>query len=233
MKTLRKALDILEYAVLRGGGSVTPGEAAEATGVNPATATRILRALTERGYLVQVSRKRGYAPGPMVTSIGTRRNQFSSLAEASEAPLKELSARLGRQVNISVLDGSRRVMLRFCAPDPGFVCWDHFFFSDHWSTATGRLLIAALDDPEARSVCADCGIRPYPAKEIVRIRKDGFVRFIQEDLTVIGHWIRVPGLPAAAIGFGVPHKRADEAFRLSGAAAGTICRTLQRNMKAF
>ena len=127
MKTLRKALDILEYAVLRGGGSVTPGEAAEATGVNPATATRILRALTERGYLVQISRKRGYAPGPMVTSIGTRRNQFSSLAAASEAPLKELSARLGRQVNISVLDGSSRVMLRFCAPDPGFVCWDHFF----------------------------------------------------------------------------------------------------------
>ena len=50
---------------------------------------------------------------------------------------------------------------------------------------------------------------------------------------MIGHWIRVPGLPAAAIGFGVPHERADEAFRLSGAAAAAICRTLQRNMRSF
>lgn len=233
MKTLRKALDVLEYAVLRGGESVTPGEAARATGTNPATATRILQTLTERGYLVRVSRKRGYAPGPMVTSIGTRRNQYSRLAEASEEPLRHLSASLGRQVNISVLEGPRRIMLRFCAPDPHFICWDHFFFDDHWETATGRLLIAALEEPEARAVCDMCGIRPYPAAEIAGMRKTGSVRFLQDDLTVIGHWIRVPGLPAAAIGFGVPHDRGEEAFRLSGEAAETIRRELLRDSKAF
>ena len=124
-------------------------------------------------------------------------------------------------------------MLRYYAPDPGFACWDHFFFGDHWSTATGRLLIAALDDPEARRVCGECGIRPYPEKEIAQIRRTGFVRFPQDDLTVIGHWIRVPGFPAAAFGFGVPRDRAEEAFRLSSSAAGTISRTLQGNAKAF
>lgn len=222
MKSLQKAIDILEYVVLQNGERVTPSRVSEALTINLATCTRIMGELVKRGYLVQVSRKEGYIPGPMIPSLGTRHNCYGILASAARNPIEKLSEQLGCQVNLSVLHGGRRIMLCYRLSRQALRPWDHFSFSDHWDTATGRLLIAALDEGEARKVAAESGIRPFPRKELAKIRQSGWIRFRQDKLEVMGHLIVCPGYPAAAFGFGVPLEQGDNAFDLSCETAAEI-----------
>ena len=233
MKSLQKSLDVLEYVVLQNGEKVTPSRAAEALSLNLATCTRIMGEFVKRGYLVQVSRKDGYLPGPMLASLVTRRNPCERLADAARGPIRELSETLRRQVNLAVMNRNRRIMLCYHLGQYDLNPWDHFFFSDHWDTATGRLLIAALDDREARKILAEAGIRPFPRKELEAMRENGSVRFRLEELEIIGHAVRVPGCPAAAFGFGVEPEQADEAFAASSETARRIIRTLEQPNQAY
>ena len=107
MKSLQKTFDLLEYVFLRNGSSVTPSEAADALGINLVTATRIMGSLVERGYLIKISRKDGYAPGPMVMALGSRHNAYERLTAAARQPVEDLSNQLNRQVNLSVLNGEK------------------------------------------------------------------------------------------------------------------------------
>ena len=233
MKLTNKIFDVLEFVFLQNGNAVTPSMIADIQGMNIATATRILQDLNARGYLHQVSRKTGYVPGPMIESLATRKNVFSEIANAAAAPVRELSEAIQQQVNISVLDGVRRVMLCFYLPRIGLSPWDHFFFTDHWQTATGRLLLASLEKTEAESVFRVCRIPEKNLAVLKKIRMTGYVCFRQDDLVVMGHLVRVPGYPAAAFGFGVPPEQEKEAFLLSGKTAKTISRNLCKNNKAY
>lgn len=233
MKSLQKVFDILEYVVLQNGEPVTPSRAAESLSINPATCTRIMGELVKRSYLVQISRRDGYIPGPMIPSLGTRHNSYEMLTAAARAPIERLSEQLGCQVNFSVLHAGRRIMLCYHLARRSLKPWDHFVFSDHWETATGRLLTAALDEDEARRLTAAAGIHPFPRKELQAIRRTRSVRFRQDRLEVMGHLIEIPGYPAAAFGFGVLPDRADEAFGLSAETAAEIIEILNQPNKSF
>lgn len=222
MKSLHKTFDILEYVILQNGRKVLPSEIAEALDINLATCTRILGELVKRGYLEKVSRKSGYIAGPMIVSLSTRNQIYKRIAEAAEEPVRQLSETLKCQVNIAVLNQSQRVMLAYHLADHRTFPWKKFRFEDHWDTATGRLLLAALNNSEARTICKHGGITPYPAEYFEQIRLDGCVQFDLDDLCIIGHLIRVPGYPVAAIGFGVPPSIAGKAMELSAAAAWKI-----------
>ena len=221
MKSLQKTLDILEYISLRNGESVTPCEAAEALKVNPATCTRIMGELVKRGYLEKVSRRSGYVIGPMVPALNTRDNLFTRIARAADKPLRHLCRSLDRQVNIAVMHESCRIMLCFHFNDPLARPWTKFLMDDHPKTATGMLLIAHLEDSEARKVCAECNM-VYDPEYFSRIRKDGFIRFEDKGLVIIGHAVIVPGYPAAAFGFGVKPEAAEMALELSAETAAAI-----------
>lgn len=233
MKSLHKTFDILEYVVLQNGQSVTPSEAAAALGVNLVTCTRIMGELTDRGYLVKISRKDGYAAGPMVISLGTRDNVYRRIASAAAEPITELSEFLHRQVNIAVLDQSRRIMLCYHLADAELKPWNRFFFTDQWDTATGRLLIAAQDDRSAEKLTASAGVFPFPKEQLDAIRRAGAVRFELNGEIIIGHWVRVSSYPAAAFGFGIAPERADEAFARSAATAERIRNLLMKPNFAY
>ena len=233
MKSLQKALDILEYVVLQNGERVTPTRAADALSINLATCTRIMGELVKRGYLVQISRKDGYIPGPMIPALGTRHNSYEILAAAARTPIEKLFQQLGCQVNFSVMHAGRRIMLCYHLSRQTLRPWDHFTFSDHWETATGRLLIAAMDEREGRKLTAASGLQLFPRKELARIRQNGWIRFRQDDLEVIGHLIVFPSYPAAAFGFGIPPEQADRAFGLSGKTAAEIIDILNQPNQSY
>ncbi len=233
MKSLHKTFDILEYVVLQNGRNVTPSDAADAVGLNLATCTRIMGELVARGYLIKVSRKEGYLPGPMSVSIGTRSHPYERLARASAEPVRQLAEELRCQVNLAVLCGERRIMLCYHSGSAAFRPWDRFSFDDHWVTATGRLLIASLDDREARKITVSIGLKPYPKEILDKIRSDGFTIFQEGALSIIGHLIRIPGYPAAAFGFGVPKSNEKQAFGRSAATAEEIRRNLTNQEKAY
>lgn len=180
MKSLHKTFDILEYVALQDGACVTPSEAAGFTGLNLATCARIMGELAVRGYLDKVSRKAGYAPGPMCAALAMRKNGYTRLARAAKEPLQALSEFVGMPVNLSVANGARRIMIVCCCGKPGWKPWDSFGFPlDGPGTATNPLLAKEGGD---------------------------FVNFYdgKEKLWIQGCAVRAPGSPAAAFGYGVP-----------------------------
>lgn len=233
MKSLQKSLDVLEYVVLRNGKNVTPTEAAEALRINPATCTRIMGELLKRGYLEKISRKNGYTAGPMCASLNTRDSLYSRIGKAADRPLRELSRALARQVNIAVMHRGKRIMLNFHFSDPLARPWNRFLMTDHWKTATGRLLLANMNESESRKICAACGLQEYPDEYFENIRRDGFVCFQHDSLHIIGHAVIVPGYPVAAFGFGVTGEQMEKALALSAATADEIKSRLQPETTAY
>ena len=83
MKTLQKALDLLELVSTRDGEAVTPKTASEKLGINQSSCVRLMQTLTDRGYLTQVSRRAGYTGGPALTAYGCRKTCCNALAAAA------------------------------------------------------------------------------------------------------------------------------------------------------
>lgn len=214
MKSLHKTFDILEYIALQDGKKVTPSEAAAFTGLNPATTTRIMGELTKRGYLEQVSRKEGYLPGPMCAALGSRMNVYTRLADAAGEPLKKLSAFIQMPVNLSVLYGGNRIMLRFSGPD-GWTPWKRFLFPNEKDTATLPLLLAFTDRKKSAGPLPE----DITQEMLSGLGKKGYVDTPDKDgrLRIMGHIIQAPGYPPAAFGCGVPksieHPKALEAVQ--------------------
>ena len=243
MDTLNKSFDLLEFVLLQNGRPVTPTEAARYTGLPLSTATRILSALAGRGYLDKVSRKSGYAPGAMVASLANRDNVYHRLALAAAEPIRILAARTLCAVNMAVLRGMERIMLVYMGPSPYWKPWERLQFSDHASTATGRLLLSTLSEEELLGMYKKLNLNNWPEvkspesllAECSKLKSQGFIRFIgYQQRVIMGHLIRVPGYPAAALGFGTPdHSRADEYFQESAEAAKRIEEFLQRTFSVF
>jgi DNA-binding IclR family transcriptional regulator len=243
MELLDKTFDLLEYVLLQNGRPVTPSEASESSGVPLSTATRILCDLTARGYLDKISRKSGYAPGPLVAALANRDNIYHRLALAANEPVRKLAALTLCPVNLSVWRGEKRIMLVYSGPSPYWKPWGALQFADHDTTATGRLLLASLPENEQRKLYPSLHFNGWPEVSseesfiavCAKLKKDGFIRFsgVQQK-AIIGHLIRVPDHPAAAIGFGTPDwNRCEEFFRASADAAREIGFNLKRNFHLF
>ena len=233
MKSVQKTFDVLEYVFLRNGSSVTPSEAAEALSINLVTATRIMGSLVKRGYLIKVSRKEGYAPGPMIMALGTRHNDYEQLTAAARQPVEELSNQLNRQVNISVLNGERRVMLCFKLNGNYRQPWKKYFFSSHYATGTGRCLLSTLDFRTALKLIDGAVSNEVLKRELDDISRDGFVKFEYDDEVVFGFLIKVPGLPPAALGFGIDKVQENTAFKLAQQTVKKIIRNLKDNLRDY
>jgi IclR family KDG regulon transcriptional repressor len=102
-KTVDRTLDILELFIKDGGGlSLT--EISRLAGLNPATGSRYLAALVERGYLTESSRNGTYHLGlkSIDFSYAARRNLH--FIEFCYLPLNQLSKETGCDVYMTVLD---------------------------------------------------------------------------------------------------------------------------------
>ncbi len=240
MKSLNRALDILEYVVCHEGTPITPTEAAEACGTNVASCVRTLRTLVERGYLEQVSRRDGYVPGPLTATLGDRKSGYAQIADASVAPLTQLSERIGKLVNVSVLcNGRRYVITHLLGHGGGRTNPTSYDCEDNLDSATGRLLMALMNKAELTATVRKCKIalEYWPGVEnvdelyekLTKLREQGWVKFWSErqKCWVIGSLIRVEGYPPAAIGFGVLNEdECDKAVKLSNEAAAKIAESL-------
>ena len=64
IKVLNKVFDLLEYAAEVSPRALLPGEAAERCNIPRSTCVRLLKLLAEKGYLEQISPRKGYTLGP-------------------------------------------------------------------------------------------------------------------------------------------------------------------------
>jgi IclR family acetate operon transcriptional repressor len=216
--TLARGLDILE--LFAGETSeLTQTEISERLGLPVPTVHRLVKLLSERGWLVRDPATRRLRVG-----LGVARLQGAvRLPELAREPLRAMAERTGETVNLATLvddevlylvseSGSRLLTLRSHA---GLRLPVH-------CTALGKCLLAQLPDDDARRAA---GREPYPAHtertitrwdklraNLERVRRDG-VAHSREEYEVGLHSIAVP-LPRAdgespvAVNVSLPGSRA-------------------------
>jgi DNA-binding IclR family transcriptional regulator len=226
MKSLKKALDLLELIMNSPGKAVTPSVAAEALGLDPATCVRIMSELTKQGYLEHISRREGYIPGPAAFTFADRPQwKYVRLARAAEEPVKELAISLRSVINISVLhDNFRYMLFHFSGDASKAIPLTTRNWCDFHTSGTGRLLLSTVPEETVDEINARFGIKDVFGSavdmkkfkaELKEIASAGAVSFDNPagNCRTVGALVRPEGYPPAAIGFGVPHARAAEALK--------------------
>jgi IclR family pca regulon transcriptional regulator len=158
MAGLAKGLAILE---LFGPGtpSLTLAEAARRAGLSRATARRCLLTLTEAGFVAQ--RGRDFAPQPRLLRLGYAFLSATPLPRLAQPLLEETQAATGEAISLAVLDGAEVVFVARAAPrrmvSVGPTIGSRL---PAWCSATGRVLLAGLPEPESEARLADIAFRP-------------------------------------------------------------------------
>ena len=147
-----KAFGILEEIISSSPEPCLPTPLAEKLGLNRATCSRILKQLTDMGYLIRLSRLRGYAPGPKILTLHTIAKFEQEFLKAAIPAVDSCAERLNCSVLAARLYGGRRYVLhhRNCSSELEIQitqpCYDDIF-----CTATGLLLAAHLPEEEQLS----------------------------------------------------------------------------------
>ena len=241
MKSLKKALDILEYIVNHNNSPITPGEAAGKLGLDPATCVRIMKEFTKQGYLEQISRRAGYVPGPAVFTFSDRNYwKYGQLAQAAIEPVKILAHKTRSVVNISVLHNTYRYILYHYSADGGRnITLQTRYWHDFYPTATGRLLLSTAPEATVKEIHAKFGINDHSGnpvdltafqKELKEIAAAGYVHFRAPEarLWIIGALVRPVNFPPAAIGYGV----SDDSYETEVKATLEAVKQIEDNLKS-
>ena len=234
MKSLKKAIDVLEFVLNQDGRPVTPSMIGSELGLDASNCVRVLDVFLSRGYVEKVSRHVGYVAGPALFGLAVRDCSFSRIVKASSAPLKDLAVNTSSMVNISVMSSGRRYILNYYSANPmRMPVSSSGYYMDHYVTATGRLLMSTLADDEVDSIVEAIGLpgklwtgvkdRNGLYRALNKIRKDGTVCYKESPYWIIGGLVHGESCPPAAIGFGINEAYAPEkALEHTLAAARSI-----------
>jgi len=216
--TLARGLDILE---LFAGGSpeLTQTEISERLGLPVPTVHRLVKLLTERGWLVRDDASRRLRLG-----LGAARLLPAvRLPDLAREPLRALAERSGETVNLATLEGAEVLYLVSETGANLLTLRSHVGLRlPVHATALGKCLLAQLDDETARRAA---GREPYgelTAKTVTtwerlrpqleRVRREG-VAYSREEYEIGLHSIAVPlawvdGDGPVAVNVSLPSSRA-------------------------
>jgi DNA-binding IclR family transcriptional regulator len=168
-RTVNKAIDIMEIFLQKGGGlSLT--EIAKATGLNTATAYRLVSTFTKRGYLSQYQKKGAYSLGLKMLDFNyaIRRNlKFIDFAYLS---LSKISKEYNISTFLAVLDADMLLVveeigasgeLRINSPIGKRL--------PLYCTACGKVLLTGLSLEERKAYYNRIALQPYTSTSITDI----------------------------------------------------------------
>ena len=221
--TVNKAIDILEV-FLQKEGQLSLTEISEATGLNVATAYRLLSTLARRGYLSQHEKKGAYSLGLKMLDFNyaIRRNlKFIDFAYLS---LSRLSKEQNQSVFLTALDADEALVIEEVGVNEDLRINSPVGkrLSLH-CTACGKVLLASLPEEKRKAYYATSGLRPFTAntitdvarleQELAKVNTDG-VAYDNEEYR-LGLWIAAApvydgnGRVIAAAGIMVPTSDVD------------------------
>jgi len=160
IQSVERALDILEII----GGSAEPmrnSEIAAKLGVSPATASNLIRTLYARGYVDQ-HRGGRYTLGLQTFILGSSADIWRELRIASLEPLQRLT-RAGEATSfLGVLHQHQVIAVNVIeSRTPISISIRQRWLDQYHSTAAGKVLMAALPEPEQ-----DAFLAQYPLRKL-------------------------------------------------------------------
>ncbi|OHV36555.1 MULTISPECIES: IclR family transcriptional regulator [Pseudofrankia] len=169
VRSVDRAFNALELLVEAAPHTVRVVDVAARIGADPATASRLLATLTNRGYASRTPQRR-YTVGPR--SLRMASGWVERLQVASAGPMERMSRATGEVVMLTQLLGTHAVPIASRVP-PGrgvdsLPAFDDGIPGDGgmgaaypvWATAAGRALLAALPPVERRRALP---LEPYPS----------------------------------------------------------------------
>lgn len=163
IKVLEKMFAILEFVVSKRGIPVLPAEIVHALGVNQTTCIRLLKDLVENGYLSQVSRTRGYVPGPTAVWIGKVSIFQSELHKVCQPILADAALRDNISMLVAVRHQKYRVLICGCNSPQGVqLNMTLPRFPDLFCSATGIMLLAHTSSEELTRLIQEVGLPSGP-----------------------------------------------------------------------
>ena len=247
IQVLDRACDILELLADEPERARGLSEVAGPLGLNAGTCANILKTLVERDYVEQEAPKKGYRLGPMAYMLARRGPFGKDLLAAAEGAIRELAARVQETVLLVTLRRGRRYTLTEINGSRGIQVRSELTTDAHiYRTATGRLLLAYLSEPELDAVLAEHGMpghewtgvstRAQLVRALGRIRRADMVVYeTHADVTAMAVPVRERGQPVAALGLFLPTYRYAGAHKKAVLAGmkrtvATITDALDRNL---
>lgn len=144
-----KVLAVLELLDTSPGG-LQLKEIATGTGINKSTAHRFLCHLEAEGYLFRDA-LRNYMVGPKLARLGGGVAFHATLSKVARPIMENLRRLTGETINLAVFDGADVLYIDVIETDHTFRLvtrvGSHLPF---YSTALGKAMVAAIDDPARR-----------------------------------------------------------------------------------
>jgi IclR family acetate operon transcriptional repressor len=172
MKSLNKALDILEVFVDLGGGEIRLSELAQLTGLNKATVSRIVSALVKRGYMSQVERRGKYILGAKFLNFGAVIKQKNRIKDIAMPHLVKLNQLVEESVALFSLDREKAVFIeevhsKYILRLPP----DTTAMPPLYCTAIGKILLASKAARELERYLHNTDIKAYTPNTITDLNR--------------------------------------------------------------
>lgn len=243
-QAILRAISLLKV-FSRTDNELTLFELSSATGLTKTTAHRLLAALQSEGLIARGTIPSTYRLGPTVIALGVQALRTSDLRAAVHHDLVEVAEATSETATLEVLSDDRMLIL-------DEVSGRHLVsataeIGTQWpihATSTGKALLAALPDEQARSLLKSSLGRDTAhattnlgelLKQLDKVRREGYATAVEEleqGFVAIGAAFRGPlGDPLGAISVGGPtsrieRKRYSELGSLIKTAADKISKQL-------
>lgn len=225
IQVLERALTLLELVGENPREAHPLHELAAASGLKTPTASRILRTLTNLGYLEQSRRKQGYTLGRKAYDLTGNPGYSPALIEAALPVMNHFSKQTGEYICLSVLEGDSRVILHNILSSRSVqVMTDSFPRRESpYRSVSGRMLLAHLTSSRLNAFFMRNGL---PGDDWKEIRSEAQLKETlnriahQEILVEIGEEIAALAVPVyrsgrviAAVGSFIPVYRFENSHR--------------------
>lgn len=153
IKVLDKIFNLLEYAGKTAPVPLIPKEAAETLGMPKSTCVRLLKLLTEKGYLEQLSARKGYVLGPASTLLTG--SFYEKLAASSNQILQTFATEAKVSVQLLFLQNDCKINICGFNGDLGLnLDVRRVRHYDLHTSLSGRVLLSHAPESEQKRIIA-------------------------------------------------------------------------------
>ncbi len=145
IQVINRALDILELIATDPDEPKPLGEIATALNLNAGTSANIIKTLVSRKYLEKIDKQKGYCLGPMAYRLIGNEGYQKGLINAAKPEMHSITKKMNENTLLCVLNGNMRVVILRIQSDNELQA-NTAIEKKAFDTASGRLLIAMLDD---------------------------------------------------------------------------------------
>lgn len=221
MKSLNKALDILEVLVDLGGGEIRLSELAQLTGLNKATVSRIVSALVKRGYMSQVERRGKYVLGEKFLNFSTVIRQKNQIKDIALPYLVKLNQLVKESVALFSLDGEKAVFVEEVhSKYPLRLPPDASGMPPLYCTAIGKILLASKPARELEEYFHQTEVKAYTPNTITDFnRMKSHLMTITREGVAYDDEELYPGFRSVAVGIRDAEERLVAGIGIEGPSA--------------